>query len=116
VVEGFYSIAFTGYSGSGFGMLVFHDGIAIGADVTGTTFDGTYVERPETQSVDFNITMAAPAGVTLVQTGAQLTVPTKVPIAGSFPMDLGREQPVLVQTALGPVNIILRRIRDFGTR
>ena len=39
-MDGFFRIAFTGTTGSGFGVLVLHDGVIVGADVAGAIFDG----------------------------------------------------------------------------
>jgi hypothetical protein len=113
-LEGFYQIAFTGQAGSGFGMLIFREGLVIGADVTGTLFDGSY-DRTDVGTVAFNITMAAPAGVAPVQTGVPLPGPASIPIVGELAADaLLRSQPILIQTMLGPVNIAFKRLRGLS--
>jgi hypothetical protein len=113
-MDGFFRIAFTGTAGSGFGVLVLHSGVIVGADVGGATYDGSYTENTTTQAIDFQITMNAPAGITLVQTGIALTAPLSMPITGSLsPGNINSETPSLLHTPLGPVNILFNKIRDF---
>jgi hypothetical protein len=114
MIEGFYRIAFTGTAGSGFGVLVFRTGTITGADVAGAIFDGSYTENPTTRVIDFKVTMSAPAGVTPVQTGIALVTPLNLPITGSVATnDIGGDKPILLQTPLGPINALFRKIRDF---
>jgi hypothetical protein len=115
MIDGFYLMAFTGVHGSGFGMLVLRDGNIAGADVAGSTYDGTYVLNPQTREVKLEATMFAPAGVTPVQTGIPLVVPMTLPIAATFTQeDTANEQLVLLKTQIGPVNVIFRKIRDIS--
>ena len=115
MITGFYRIAFTGTAGSGFGMLIFHAGNIAGADVAGATYDGTYTEIPTTNDVNYQVTMAAPAGVAPVQTGIPLAAPATIPISGTLRQDdVESGRPVLLQTPLGPVNIIFSKIRDLA--
>jgi hypothetical protein len=113
-MEGFFQIAFTGTAGSGFGMLVLHKGIVVGTDVAGASYDGSYTENAFTGELHFEITMNAPAGVTPVQTGIPLATQISLPINASLLReDIGTEKPTLVQTPLGPVNVLFKKIRDF---
>jgi hypothetical protein len=116
MIDGIYSIAFTGRAGSGFGMLALFNSIVAGADIAGAVYDGTYLENTTAGCIDFDVKMMAPAGLAPVQTGEPLTSPMELPIAVSLPADLGGEQPVLVRTQLGPVNMVFRKIRDLPTR
>lgn len=114
MTDGFYRIAYTGTAGSGFGILVFHLGKIAGADVVGATYYGTYTENETTRAVDYHVTMAAPAGIVPVQTGIPLAAPATIPISGRFsPEDIETGKPFLLQTPLGPVNIIFSKISDF---
>ena len=113
MTDGFFSIAFTGSAGSGFGVVLLYDGLVAGADVAGASYDGEYRENPTNHTLDFRITMRAPAGLTPVQTGVPLLTPLDLPITASFPDDLGAGHPMLLETKLGPVNIVFRKIRDF---
>ena len=110
MVEGFYSIAFTGATGSGFGILMLVKGIVVGADAAGATYDGTY--RPgKDSSVEILVVMKAPAGVRLVQTGMPLQHAVELPIAAQA--STNNERPQLIQTPLGPVNVAVKKIRDL---
>ncbi len=40
MLNGFYSVYYTGGTGSGFGVIVLKDGIVTGVDVSGGLFDG----------------------------------------------------------------------------
>jgi len=113
-MDGFFRIAFTGTAGSGFGMLTFHNGIIAGADMGGMLYDGTYMENPTTGDLDINVKMRAPAGVTPVQTGVTLTADATFPISAKLPrVAIDNEAPILLKTPLGPVNLVLRKIRAF---
>lgn len=114
MLDGFYRMTFTGTAGSGFGIVAFRGGAIAGADVAGATFDGSYKENSANRTFDFQITMHAPAGVTPVQTGIALAAPMTIPINGSVaePAMVSNE-PILLQTPLGPVNILFKKIRDI---
>jgi hypothetical protein len=113
-MDGFFRIAFTGTAGSGFGMLVFHGGVIVGADVGGALYDGSYTNNSSTQALDFRVTMTAPAGITPVQTGIPVTEPINLPISGSLPLgNITSETPTLLETPLGPVNVVFKKLRDF---
>jgi hypothetical protein len=107
MMDGFFRIAFTGTAGSGFGMLVLRNGIIAGADMAGSIYDGTYTENSQTEEIGLQLTMAAPEGVTLVQTGVPLAAPLILPITTTYRKTHSR------QTSLGPVNVIFKKIRDF---
>ncbi len=114
MINGFFRIAFTGTAGSGFGILALRDGSIAGADVGGATYDGTYAENPTTGEINITVTMAAPAGITPVQTGVPLAAPISVPITATLTQaDLNSDKPTLLQSPLGPVNVVFRKIRDF---
>jgi hypothetical protein len=115
MVEGFFRIAFTGKSASGFGILVLNHGVVAGADVAGVTYDGTYIENQEKKTLEFQLIMHAPAGVTPVQTGVPVPAPVSLPITGSVKQeDVGTERPTLMQTPLGPVNVLFQKIRELA--
>jgi hypothetical protein len=114
MMDGFFRIAYTGAAGSGFGVLVFRNGNIAGADVAGGTYDGTYTENPTTQVISLQVTLAVPAGISLVQTGVPLAAPIALPITVTLaPADTAGEKPILVQTPLGPVNVLFKKIRDL---
>jgi hypothetical protein len=114
MMEGFFRIAYTGTAGSGFGMLVLSAGNIAGADMAGATYDGTYAELPESHALDFKVKMLAPAGITPVQTGIPLPADTTLSINAILPhADIVAERPILMQTSLGPVNVVFSKVRDL---
>jgi hypothetical protein len=114
MIDGFFRMAYTGMTGSGFGLLVFQGGSIAGADVSGGTYNGTYTENPSTGAISIQVTMALPAGVAPVQSGVVLAAPISVPIAVTIsPADISSEKTVLLQTPLGPVNATFKKIRDI---
>lgn len=117
MIDGFFRIAFTGANGSGFGMLILHGGIVVGADIVGTTYVGTYTDLAETQEFNFQINVTFPAGVTPVQTGTPLAAPITVPMSGTVRHDdIIAENPILLRNQLGPVNVIFKKIRDLSLK
>jgi hypothetical protein len=114
MLEGFFRITFTGMAGSGFGLLTLQNGIVVGADVSGTTYEGSYTTDPITRVIEFQIIMNLPAGVTPVQNGIPLVAPISVPISGSLSEnELGKDEPTLLRSPLGPVNVLFTKIRDL---
>ncbi|MGC2659930.1 MAG: hypothetical protein WA324_18385 [Bryobacteraceae bacterium] len=114
MIDGFYRIAFTGTAGSGFGLLAFQSGVIAGADTAGGIFDGSYTAQPDTGAIDFRINMNLPAGITPVQTGIPLAAPLTMPISGSIQVsDIDGDTPTLLQTPLGPVNALFKKVRDL---
>lgn len=114
MLEGIIRVAYTGATGSGLGILVFHKGSVVGADTGGGTYDGSYTENADTGALDLVITLSMPAGIVPVMTGIPLASPISVPIRISLPQgEIGGEKPTLVQTALGPVNALFKKVRDF---
>ena len=110
----FLRIAFTGANGSGLGVLVLHDGSIVGADTGGGIYEGSYTENTDARRLDFAIKLSFPAGAIPVQTGIALPEPMTVPIHASvLEDDMGTERPTLVQTPLGPVNALFKKLRDF---
>jgi len=114
MIDGFFHIAFTGTAGSGFGVLVLREGNIAGVDVAGVVYDGTYKENLESGQIDLHVNVAAPAGVAPVQTGVPVATTVNYPIDATLVLeDLTSDNPILLPTPLGPVNMIIKKIRDF---
>lgn len=113
MIDGFYSIAFTGGAGSGVGVLTLHRGIVAGADAGGANYDGRYVERASGSGIEIEVVMRAPAGLIPVQTGIPLTADVELPIAAVLPNDFASARAVRLDTPLGPVNVAFKKIRDY---
>jgi hypothetical protein len=114
MIRGFYRMTFTGINGSGFGILAFKDSIVAGADVAGTIFDGTFIDLTPPDKIEFKVIMRAPAGVAPVQTGVVLAAPIEIEITGTLSeAEIESGAPTRLETALGPVNVLFQKIRDF---
>ena len=111
--EGFYSVTFTGYADYGFGIIILDTGVVIGADVGGVLYDGTYDFNHQTEMLDVNVTITVPPGIPLVTGTPPQTTEYKFRIKASLPRTLGDETPITIDTPLGPVNIVFKKIRDF---
>jgi hypothetical protein len=115
MINGFYALYYTGKAGSGFGVVVFKDGIVTGADASGGLYDGEYTINQDKRIFEGTIKMTVPPGVSLV-TGSPVTqhfYTQQFPI--SLPLDLDQlRAPIQVQTPTGPVNLKLQKIRDFS--
>jgi hypothetical protein len=64
-----------------------------------------------------HITLTVPPGVALVQgTPAQPTT-YQVAISADIPLNrIGTSEPTLVETGIGPVNILIRKLRDLNLK
>ena len=64
--EGFYSINYTGTTGSGFGLITMDTGVIVGVDITGIEYDGTYEYDEGSKMIEAKIAAKVPIGVNLV--------------------------------------------------
>lgn len=110
-MDGFYAVYYTGQTGFGHAVLVLREGKIVGADVTGGVYDGTYtLEQNHTVTVD--IVLTVPAGTTLV-TGQTLTAPHSQNIKANIVEAFANGQTVPLNTPMGPVNAIFKKLRDL---
>jgi hypothetical protein len=106
---------YTGRIGSGFGLIAMSAGTMVGVDAAGGTYDGEY-ESPNDQSpLTGVINVHIPIGIALV-TGAissdQNGLTFKLPL--DLPPDFANgNQPVTVQTTTGPINVVLKKLRNL---
>jgi len=111
-MNGIYALYFTGTSGSGFGVIILKDGVMTGADVTGGMFDGTY--RVVGDEITGTFISLLPPGVTSVngvlagQNGLRVEYPIRLPV------NLGAGQAFTLPTPNGPVNVIVKKLRDLA--
>jgi hypothetical protein len=113
MADGIYRIAFTGAHGSGFGVIALLGGVVAGADVGGVLYDGTYRKEKSGDHITLQITMRMPAGSTPVQTGVAISRPADIPMQVTLPVDLAGGGPILIETPLGKMNVIVTKIRDI---
>lgn len=110
-MNGFYSIYFTGTTGSGFGLLALKDGIITGIDVTGGQFDGEYKVAGE--EVTGQLRVSLPPGTISITgqpagpSGLLMEYPIRLPI------NLGAGHTIPLRTPFGPINVIVKKLRDF---
>ncbi|HET6390116.1 hypothetical protein [Hyphomicrobium sp.] len=109
-IEGIYAAYMTGSTGQGFAMFVIRDGLILGADPLGVTFDGTYVPTGRgDHSGKINVRVP-PNGSTIqgVSVGPHgLTYDVTV----SLPNSITDQDIVQLGTPLGPVNVRLNKLR-----
>lgn len=110
-MEGFYAVYYTGVAGFGHAVLVIKDGIVTGADVTGGVYDGKFTVSGS-GGISIEVTLTVPAGTTLV-TGQTFPSPYSQTIKADLPENFANGQPVPVQTPLGPVNAIFKKLRNL---
>src|SRR5215471_3431336 len=109
-MDGIYAMTFRGALDWGMGMLVLRRGTVTGADASGVLYDGSYSEAAETIFLD--VKMTVPPGVTLVvgtpPQPRSYVVPLNAAVSKSF---IENSEPILLHLPVGPVNVILRRLR-----
>src|SRR6516225_9093463 len=113
-MNGFYVVYYTGKTGSGFAIIVFRDGIITGADASGGLYDGKYTVSEDKRGLEGTIVMTVPPVVSLV-IGApisQVSYTQQFPI--SLSLDTDQNQSLRLQTPSGPINLNLKKLRDFA--
>jgi uncharacterized membrane-anchored protein YitT (DUF2179 family) len=110
-VNGFYAVYYTGVSGFGNAVLVITGGIVVGADVVGGVYDGSF-SQDQDGKFSASISLTVPAGTTLV-TGQILPNPFTQTITAILPPDFANGQSLPIQTTMGPVNAIFKKLRDL---
>lgn len=113
MLNGFYSIYFTGLVGVGFGVIILKDGIIMGVDGAGATYDGNYEIDNTKGFIKGKIILKAPPGLQLVTGASSGSEPGRWEIPLILPSDLGNEKPLSIKTPTGPINVIFRKLRDF---
>lgn len=111
-MQGFYAFYYTGVSGFGHAVLIINDGIVTGADATGGVYDGRYTVG-DGGEFEIEVTLTVPAGATLV-TGQTLTDEFSKTISAKLRAGFADGQPVPVQTPMGPVNAIFKKVRGMA--
>jgi hypothetical protein len=110
--EGFYASYMTGTDGQGFAMFVFFNGLIVGTDVLGVSFDGNYSVK-DTGDLVGEVSVKIPPNGTVIQgvtagpSGMTYTVPVKF---GVNDLDLDY---VELSTPLGPINLVMKKMRGL---
>ena len=111
MINGIYSIYFSGITGEGFGILILQDQIITGSDATGASYDGNY--RVTDKGILGELNLLVPPGVQLVTgafsggEGGVLNIPI------SLPLNFANGQTLTVPTPTGLVNVIFKKLRDL---
>lgn len=111
-MEGFYAVYYTGTAGFGHAVLIINDGLVTGADVTGGIYDGIY-SLEDNGDLKTAIALTVPAGTTLV-TGQVLPEDFTQRITVNLRTGFADGQPVPIQTPMGPVNAIFKKLRSIA--
>lgn len=109
-MEGFYAMYYTGVSGVGNAVMIVDNGLVVGADVAGGLYNGSYW-IDENGFLDFDIVMTVSAGSILV-TGQTFPGPIELTIKSKLAPSFSNGQPVQIETSLGPINAIFKKIRE----
>lgn len=113
-MDGFYSAYFTGAHGSGFAVLVFRNGVIVGADPTGTSYDGVVEFNAAENSYDGTV-LLRPAPHTILVIGAAVgPQPSPVAIPVRLPADFDNGQVVRVESPTGPINVTFQKLRGIA--
>ena len=113
MIDGIYSMTFRGATSWGVGMMVLLRGKVSGADAGGVVYDGQYSET--TTELILDVTMRVPPGGLLVQGTPARATAYDVPFKTSIPKNaIDQALPVLVQLPPGPVNVIVRLLRQLS--
>ncbi len=110
-MEGFYAVYYTGIGGFGHAVLVIKDGVITGADATGGVYEGSYTAASN-DGIDVETTLMVPAGATLV-TGQTISEDFSQTITASLGAGFADGQPVPLQTPMGPINAIFKKLRGL---
>ncbi len=111
-IDGFYVAYISGMVGLGMAMFIFRDGVVVGSDMAGVSYDGTYIPSEDHRTVHVTASVKVPGGTTLVQgrvvppEGESFQIDRSIPIVSDapfFPLD----------TPHGPVNVRLTKLRGF---
>ena len=112
-LDGIYLITFRGAADWGIGMLVVQNGVVTGADAAGVLYDGSYEAQGSSVNVELKLTV--PAGVSLVQGGPVQSKTYTVPARMSVPRSaFSSQETVLLELPPGPVNLIFQRLRSLN--
>jgi hypothetical protein len=112
-VDGFYVGYMTGVAGNGLVLFTFLNDIIVGVDAEGVRFDGSYSTRADGNGHDVSVTIFAPPGGSLIQGVPTGPMGLTYKVDTVLPLDLEKDDFIKVQTPFGPVNMKLKKLREF---
>lgn len=110
--NGFYTVYFTGVEVSGHAVFMLRDGVLVGADAAGGEYDGSYKEN-ENGNYMVSLTVKMQAGMPLVTGAVSREGTLKQEINAAIPANFSNGRMVGIQTPMGPVNAIFRKLRNI---
>jgi hypothetical protein len=113
-LNGFYAGFMSGSADQGLAVFVFRNGVIVGADFAGTTFDGSIHEKNADGGLVCSMRVSLPPNGTTVQ-GVEIG-PDGITyeIEFTLPADFEQRSFFNVATPLGSVNVKLQKVRELG--
>lgn len=113
-LNGFYVGFISGSVDQGLAVFVFQNGVIVGADFSGTAFDGSIRDKNADGELRCSLSVSLPPNGTTVQ-GVE-TGPNGIAYEIEFllPADFAQRSFFNVATPLGSVNVKLQKVRELG--
>jgi hypothetical protein len=113
-LNGFYAGFMSGAAGQGVAVFVFRDGVIVGADFSGSKFDGIVKQKSKSSVYDCVVKVSLPPNGQTIQ-GVE-TGPSGINYEAVFELaaDFSSKPFFYIDTPLGGVNIRLEKVRDLG--
>jgi hypothetical protein len=93
--------------------MVLDSGMLVGADISGTLWDGSYVFNQETRKLDIELTINIPPDAFSVVTGQENTQGFAESHRFSLPREIDEEVVHSLDSKLGPLQATFKKIREF---
>jgi hypothetical protein len=111
-MDGFYAAYLTGSAGSSIAIFVFQNNKIAGADAGGGKYDGEYKISEDGESVIGNMKFSMPVGGSSITGASATTMPILIDIPFKIPLNFSKDDIILFNTPIGPVNAKLVKIRN----
>lgn len=113
-INGFYTGYFTGAAGNGVALFVMRDGVIMGVDMSGVTFDGHYTPDDASSKLVGKVTVVIPPNATTVQgvTAGPTGITYEVDL--SIPEGFMNEPYIQLKTPYGVVNVKMKKMRELN--
>jgi hypothetical protein len=112
-LDGFYAAYLSAKGGQGLALLIFREGLIVGVDVAGVSFDGRYSETAD-GVVSISLLVKTPPNVALIQGGTSGPEGLETQLAFQMPRDFTSQPFVRVEGPRGPINTKLVRLRGLN--
>ena len=112
-LDGFYAAYLSAKAGQDFALLMFREGIIVGADLVGVSLDGRYSETDD-GVVSISLSVKTPPNVPLIQGGTSGPDGLETQMAFRMPHNFTSQPFVRIDGPRGPVNARLVRLRGLN--